>query len=68
MEQLLKWKSISAILLIAMCSYSANAKADMQGKKKNKVAQQQTVKEDYGNTVTLVKVRLNHIGFFGVNF
>lgn len=54
MEQLLKWKSISAILLIAMCSYSANAKADMQGKKKNKVAQQQTVKEDYGNTVTLV--------------
>ena len=54
MEQLLKWKSISAIWLIAMCFYSANAKADMQGKKKNKVAQQQTVKEDYGNTVTLV--------------
>ena len=54
MNILFKLKSLSAILLIAMCSYSANGFAETQGKKKTKVAQQQTVKEDYGNTVTLV--------------
>ena len=54
MNHLFKLKSLLAILLIAICSYSANGFAETQGKKKTKVAQQQTVKEDYGNTVTLV--------------
>ena len=54
MNHLFQLKCISAILLIVMCSYSANVKADKQGKKKSKVTQQQTVKEDYGKTVTLV--------------
>ena len=54
MNHLFQLKNLSAILLIAMCSYSANGFAEAQGKKKTKVAQQQTVKEDYGNTVTLV--------------
>ncbi|WP_094440089.1 hypothetical protein [Prevotella sp. P4-98] len=54
MNHLFQLKNLSAILLIAMCSYSANGFAETQGKKKTKVAQQQTVKEDYGNTVTLV--------------
>lgn len=54
MNHLFQLKNLSAILLIVMCSYSANGFAETQGKKKTKVAQQQTVKEDYGNTVTLV--------------
>ena len=54
MNHLFQFKNLSAILLIAMCFYSANGFAQTQGKKKTKVAQQQTVIEDYGNTVTLV--------------
>lgn len=54
MNHLFQLKCMSAILLIVMCSYFANGFAETQGKKKTKVTQQQTVKEDYGNTVTLV--------------
>lgn len=54
MNHLFQLKTLSAILLIAMCFYSANGFAQTQGKKKTKVAQQQTVIEHYGNTVTLV--------------
>lgn len=54
MNHLSQLKCMSAILLIVMCSYSANGFADTQGKKETKVTQQQTVKEDYGNTVSLV--------------
>lgn len=54
MNHLFQLKCISAILLIVMCSYSVNGFAETQGKKKTKVTQQQTEKEDYGNTVSLV--------------
>ena len=54
MNHLFQLKSLSAILLIVMCSYSANGYAETQGKKKTKETQQQKVKEDYGNTVKLV--------------
>ena len=54
MNHLFQLKSLSAILLIVMCSSFANGYAETLGKKKTKVTQQQTVKEDYGNTVTLV--------------
>lgn len=54
MNHLFQLKKLSAILLIAMCFYSANGFAQTQGEKKTKAAQQQTVIEDYGNTVTLV--------------
>lgn len=54
MKHLLQLRNLSVLLLIAMCSYSTIVKAETQGKKKTKVSQQQTVVEDYGNTVTLV--------------
>ena len=54
MKHLLRFKNLSLLLLIAMCSYSINGYADKQGKKKAKVVKQQMIKEDYGKTVTLV--------------
>ena len=54
MKHLLQLRNLSVLLLIAMCSYATIGKAETQGKKKTKVTQQQTVVEDYGNTVTLV--------------
>lgn len=54
MNHLFQLKCMSAILLIVMCSYSVNGFAETQGKKKTKVTQQQTIREEYGKTVTLV--------------
>lgn len=54
MNHLFQLKSLSVILLIVMCAYSANGFAETQENKKTKVTQQQTAKEDNGDTVTLV--------------
>lgn len=54
MKKRFQLKHLSTILLMVMFLCSTNGVAEVQGKKKTKVTQQQKVKEDYGNTVTLV--------------
>lgn len=53
MKQRKQFKSLFVLLLMALFLCPTTAGAEIQGKKKTKT-DQQTVKEDYGNTVTLV--------------
>ena len=54
MKQKILLMSVPTLLLFAMLLCSTTVGAEVQGKKKPKSTQQQTVAEEYGKTVTLV--------------